>query len=144
MGEMIQAMHVELTTPGRLTLRDRELWSRFQREDPALESPYFRPEFTLAVAAVRRDVEVAILRQDGDTMGFFPFQRRGRGPAKPVGGRLSDYHGVIARRGATWNAAELVRACQLAAWDFDHVPISQVPFGSFHRRTDLSPYLDVP
>ena len=97
-------MQIELTTPERLSQRDCEQWSQFQREDVALESPFFRPEFTFAVASVRSDVEVAILRDSGETVGYFPFQRRRRELAKPVGGRLSDYHGVIAHKNACWDA----------------------------------------
>ena len=33
--------------------------------NPDLASPYFHPEFTKAIAAVRRDVEVAVLEADG-------------------------------------------------------------------------------
>ena len=64
-------------------LTDSQLadWSRFQQADPALESPYFRPEFTRIVASAQDDVEVALLRADGRSVGFFPFERRGRSVA---------------------------------------------------------------
>jgi len=136
-------MDVTLTTAQQLTRQHLEAWSQFQREDASLESPYFRPEFTLAVAAVRRDVEVAVLHRDADLVGFFPFQRARRNVGRPVGGRVSDYHGVIARRGTSWGADELVRACDLATWGFDHVPIDQCAFVPYQRVTDLSPYLDL-
>ena len=37
----------------QLTPEQVQAWSRLQREDPAVDSPFFRPEFTQAVAAIR-------------------------------------------------------------------------------------------
>lgn len=126
-------------------LTDSQLadWSRFQQADPALEGPYFRPEFTRVVASVRGNVEVALLLEEGRTVGFFPFERRGRCVARPVGGPLSDYQGVIGCRGLSWDAAALVRGCGLAAWNFDHLLASQGPFEPYHQQSSLSPYLDL-
>jgi CelD/BcsL family acetyltransferase involved in cellulose biosynthesis/GT2 family glycosyltransferase len=117
-------------------------WTRLQERDPELASPYFRPEFTLAVAAVRRDVEVAVLAQDGETAGFFPYQRRWRS-ALPVGGRLSDFHGVIARPGLDCTAGELLAGCGLSSWSFHHLPVSQAAFAGHIHQTEGSPYLDL-
>ena len=73
-------------------------WSDLQQADPALDSAFFRPEFVQMVAAVRSDVQVAILREGRRTVGFFPFQRNRRNVAQAVGGRLSEFQGVIADR----------------------------------------------
>ena len=117
-------------------------WIRLQQADPELASPYFRPEFTQAVAAVREDVEVAILEQHGETVGFFPYQRRRRA-AQPVAGRLSDFHGVIARSGVAWTVADLLRGCGVSSWEFHHLLASQSPFAEHIRQTEGSPYLDL-
>lgn len=99
----------------------------------ALASPYFSPEFTLAAAAVRDDVRVAVLMDDAArTVGFFPFQTGApRAPAAcaPVGGLLSDHHGAVVAadvdmRGA-WPA--ILKAAQLEHWRFDHLVASQAP-----------------
>ena len=111
--------------------------------DAALDSPFFRPEFTQAVAAVRGDVEVAVLEENGEPAGFFPYQRGGWGGGRPVGGRLCDFQGVIARPGLVWRADELVRDCGLRAWDFDHLIASQSAFRLFHLGSGNSPYLDL-
>jgi CelD/BcsL family acetyltransferase involved in cellulose biosynthesis len=130
--------------PGRqLTSEHLALWSELQRANPALDSPYFRPEFTQAVAAVRKDVAVGILEEENRITGFFPFQRGGWKIGRPVGHPLSDFHGVIARPGAEWNVGELIRGCGLAAWHFDHLPADQSPFHSWHQTVEPSFYHDL-
>jgi CelD/BcsL family acetyltransferase involved in cellulose biosynthesis len=121
---------------------DWRLWCELQRTEPLLESPYFRPEFVRAVASVRTDVEVAVLERDGTTVGFFPFQRGTLHIGRPVGGKLSDYHGVIARPDLQFDAGWLVRQCGLAAWDFDHL-VAQPAFDRFTTLREESPYLDL-
>lgn len=116
-------------------------WDELQRAQPALGSPFFRPEFTRAVASVRGNVEVALLRDGGRVVGFFPFERGPVGLGRPVGGRLSDYHGVVAEPDARWDGAALVRACGLRAWTFTHVPVEQRPLARFAAAETTSPYL---
>ena len=128
---------------GQLTPEQVQAWARLQRADPALDSPYFRPEYTQAVAAVRDDVRVAVLEEDGELTGFFPFQRGRWGIGRPVGGPMSDFQGVIARPGLTWDTAELVRGCGLRAWDFNHLLASQESFRPYHRVQAESPYMDL-
>ena len=124
--------------PGRdLPAEMRARWSDLQAGDPALASPYFRPEFTAAVAGARDDVFVAVL--DGGA-AFFPFQRGALGVGTPVGGPLSDYHGVIGR-GVEPRA--LLRACGLRAWDFDHLPAAQAGFAPWKRLETNSPVIDL-
>jgi CelD/BcsL family acetyltransferase involved in cellulose biosynthesis len=118
-------------------------WSHYQEADPALASPFFRPEFARAVASVRRDAYVAILETSGTVRGFFPFQR-GRVPVGiPLGGDRSNYQGVIADRALTWDAGSLVGASGLRIWDFHHLLTSQTQFERFHTAVDVSPYLDL-
>lgn len=121
---------------------DWRLWCELQRTEPLLESPYFRPEFVRAVASVRRDVEIAVLERSGAAVGFFPFQRGTLHIGRPIGGKLSDYHGVIARPDPEFDAAWLVRQCGLAAWDFDHLA-AQPAFDRFAALREESPYLDL-
>lgn len=136
-------MNVRLTTIDELSGQELAAWAQFQEQDPAFDSPYFRPEFSQAVARVRDDVEVAVLLECDEPAGFFPFQRVGGHAAKPVGGRLSDYQAVICRPGLTFDAKDLVRACDLNVWDFDHVLAEQKAFRPYHRFTDFSPYMDL-
>jgi hypothetical protein len=43
----------------------------------------------------------------------------------PVGGRLSDYHGVVAGEDLVFDPRELVTTSALEGWRFDHVPAAQ-------------------
>ena len=63
-------IQIRLTRPQQLKPAEIALWDRLQREQTDFESPYFRPEFTQAVAGVRDDVEVAVIEEDGRPAGF--------------------------------------------------------------------------
>ncbi len=117
-------------------------WSALASRLP-IDSPYFQPEFTEAVAAVRDDVEVAVLDHGSQTVGFFPFQRGRMNVGMPVGGKLSDFQAVIAEPDSGWNAAELVRGCRLASWQFDHLLAEQPSFLPYHNGVEPSPYIDL-
>ena len=117
-------------------------WRQIQEADPDLASPYFAPEFSAAVGLVRPDARVAII-EDGGKIGFFPFQRGKFGIGKPIGGLLSDYHGLIASKDLAVDVAGLLRACQLVAWDFNHLPLSQTVFQGGCRQETSSPVMDL-
>ena len=136
-------MQVTVLPAAAIAAEQLERWSALQLADATLASPFFRPEFTLAVAAVGRDVRVGILEEEGRAVGFFPFERRTGGIGRPVGGAFSDYHGVIAEPGVAWDAGWLVRACGLRAWEFDHLPAAQQAFSNFITSRDESFYLDL-
>src|SRR5438045_3016506 len=73
-------------------------WRALQDSNADLYSPCFAPEFTQAVARVRHDVEVAVIEgEKGEIEAIFPFQRKYRTRAIPVGGIVSDYQGLICR-----------------------------------------------
>ena len=136
-------MNIEVLRPSSLTPEQWELWSEIQAAEPALDSPYFRPEFTYAVSQVRPDVEIAVLTQEGQTVGFFPFQRGPLNIGKPVAGKLSDYHGVVARTGTVVEVVQLLQSCRLAGWDFEHLITTQPGFEPFVTTCGKSPYLDL-
>lgn len=136
-------MNITLHAGSRLTAEQIEAWKRLQQANPELDSPFFRPEFTQAVAAIRSDVEVAVVEKNGEPVAFFPFQRGKWDLGRPVGGRLSDFQGVVARQGFEWCATELICGCGLRSWDFDHLVASQKPFHRFSYGLEPSPYIDL-
>ncbi|MFH7320741.1 GNAT family N-acetyltransferase [Desulfurivibrio sp. D14AmB] len=117
-------------------------WSAIQQAEPTLANPYFRPEFTQAVAAVRDDVYIGILEDHNEIKGFFPFHRKWGGVAKPVGLGLSDYHGVIAQAESRWGVAELLRGCKLVRWEFDHLLTTQSQWLPYQISTLPSPIIN--
>jgi CelD/BcsL family acetyltransferase involved in cellulose biosynthesis len=118
-------------------------WRSIQEREPRFASPYFCPEFTRAVAAVRDDVRVVMIENDGRPVGIFPHQRAAWGRGSPVGGPLSDYHGVIAAPGAEWRVEELMRAARLATWRFDHLVDLSGRFAPYVSVRASSPQIDV-
>ena len=126
-----------------LTAEHVHCWGEIQRSVPALESPFFRPEFTQAVAAVRSGVFVGIMEEAGKVVGFFPFQRRGCGFSQPIGAPMSDYQGVITRPNTCWTPAQLMHGCGLRCWDFDHLLAQQEPLRAYHRIVSESPYMEL-
>lgn len=122
---------------------DVRAWTALQAADPALASPFFCPEYAAAVAQVREDVQVAIIERGGERVGFFPFQKAAFSVGHPVGGPLSDCHGFIVRRGLDWDPRRIVRACGLAEWRFDHLPVAQAPCAPHHRAVAPSPIMDL-
>lgn len=120
-------------------------WARRIPAQPGMDSPFFRPEFTRLVAAVREGVEVAIIEQDGVPAAFFPYQVEAGRVAWPVGGAASDFHGLVAADDFRIDAKEILRQCQLRAWHFNHLPPSQVAFHKYHWPwvEATSPYLDL-
>ncbi len=121
-------MNISLIAASELDASLQAVWRALQARNPALRSPYFAPEFTLAVAAVRRDVRIAVLEDGGAVVGFFPHQARWR-IGLPVGAPLSDHHGVVCAPGTRWDWHALLRASHLASWRCDHLPREQAPPG---------------
>lgn len=118
-------------------------WGTLQEADPQLASPFFRPEFAAAVARVRDDVRVAVIERAGACVGFFPFQKGAFSVGHPVGGPLSDAHGFILGRETASKPGQIVRACGLAEWRFDHLPAGQAAaLPGLHTSTE-SPIMDL-
>jgi len=137
-------MKVTVIRPSELDGGLLQRWDEIVAADAALSSPYFAPEYTRAVAGVRDDVFVGVMREGPDVVGFFPFQRGRGGVGRPVGGPFTDCQGVIAAPGAQWSAEALVRGCGLSLWQFDHVVASQKQFRPWQRMLSCSPLIDLP
>lgn len=137
-------MHLTVLTGSDLTPSLTARWRFLQQSNPTLASPFFSPEFFLAVSRARDDVRVALIEENGEVAAFFPFQRHRFGLGGPVGGPLSDYHGLVALPGRAWDARELIAGCGLQAWDFNHLPALQCSFTSFARRHVSSPVMNLP
>jgi CelD/BcsL family acetyltransferase involved in cellulose biosynthesis len=118
-------------------------WNSIQQRHGCFESPYFCPQFTQTVASVRDDVRVVVIENDGRPVGFFPHQRARWGRGAPVGGPLSDYHGVIAEPGSAWTVHELMRAARLAVWGFDHLVDASAKFDPYVTAHATSPQIDL-
>jgi CelD/BcsL family acetyltransferase involved in cellulose biosynthesis len=137
------SLNISLVPGDRLDGEQVAAWRELQQANPALGSPCFAPEFTQAVATVRDDVEVAVLQRGGETLAFLPFQRRGNTRAVPVGGIVSDYQGLICGNGFTCDPRQLLKACNLVAWNFDRLLCSQTFFAPYYKQCALSARIDL-
>ncbi|HVA49241.1 MAG TPA: GNAT family N-acetyltransferase [Pirellulales bacterium] len=134
---------IELLRAHELSDSLKSDWARIQEAHAEFDSPYFRVEFTDAVAAVRDDVWIAVLEQAGQPVGFFPFHRDRSGVGWPVGAGMSDFHGVIAHPDLLWRPNQLIRDCGLKEWKFHALVVSDERFASFADSTGGSPFIDV-
>ncbi|WP_447036491.1 GNAT family N-acetyltransferase [Streptomyces sp. DSM 118878] len=141
-------MDITVHRPGELTAADRAAWTALQSKahlngSPELANPFLSPEFALSMGHERRGVRIAVARDAGGPAAFFPFQRTVTGVGRAVGLGVSDCQGVVHRPGFDWDARELLRACGLAVWEFDHLVSGQRPFEASARGTFPSPVMDV-
>ncbi|MFE6097595.1 GNAT family N-acetyltransferase [Streptomyces massasporeus] len=142
-------MDVTVLRPDELTTADISAWHAMQRGDMALANPFLSPEFTQAVGHQRTNARVARLTVSAPegprTVGFFPFERHALGSGKPIGSGFSDWQGLIHEPGLRWDPMELLRACDLAIWEYDHLAEGQTPFESAgtHRARAASPIIEV-
>jgi CelD/BcsL family acetyltransferase involved in cellulose biosynthesis len=135
-------MRIQVVAASDLGPPELARWSELQRASPIYRSPFFRPEFMTAVARVR-DVRVAVIEDAGSVAGFFPFEVGRRRTGQPLGWRRSNYHGPVLDADAALEPRELVRACGLATWSFDHLPAGLTAFDRYVSGRDQSPYLDL-
>ena len=88
-------------------------------------SPFFHPGFALAAAEVRQNVHVAVVQSDGVIQGILPFERGRNSIGNPVGGRLSDFQGVVCsdetlNSGLSIPLVQWLDGCGLRALHYDH------------------------
>jgi CelD/BcsL family acetyltransferase involved in cellulose biosynthesis len=120
-----------------------EAWRVLQDSNPKLASPYFCPEFTLAVAEARDDVRIAVIEDAGSISGFFPFQTDKRGFGRPVGAGVSDQEGIVCSADFRCDATELMRACGLIALDFAHLVSGQHSFSPYCGEPRTAAVIDL-
>jgi CelD/BcsL family acetyltransferase involved in cellulose biosynthesis len=118
-------------------------WAQLQSEEALFESPHLRPEFTQAVASVRDDVEVAVVAEDEQPIAFLPFQRTPWNGGRAAGGWLSNYQALVAAQGVVVDPVQLLKACNLSSWKFDHLLAAPETFSPFVARECDSPYVDL-
>ncbi|MCF3120406.1 GNAT family N-acetyltransferase [Streptomyces arenae] len=121
----------------------RGAWHRTMDASPQYANPFLAPEFAMGVARHRGGARLAVLREGGEPVGFLPFERNAFGVGRAIGLGLSDCQALVHRPGITWDTRELLRACGLSVFEFDHLVEEQRPFGDYVTGTFASPVLDL-
>ena len=144
-------LDVETLHPRELAPADMRLWRDMAAAEPAFSNPLLGPDFARAVGAVRDDARVAVIRRRGETLGFLPHHRRPGAMARPIGSPLSDYHGLVSRRFAGLNGAEVLAAADLTAFRYTGLVDPYNVFGPTEQKlahvialgnTDAETYLE--
>jgi CelD/BcsL family acetyltransferase involved in cellulose biosynthesis len=127
----------ELNTSLRLA------WHGAMDESPEYANPFLAPEFAVGIARYRGAAQVAVLHENGEPVGFFPYERNSFGVGRAIGLGLSDCQACVHRPGIRWDTQKLLRACGLSVFEFDHLVEEQQPFGSYVTGMFASPVIDL-
>lgn len=129
--------------PSELGPGEIAVWHSMQRETSSLANPFLCPEFAIAVDNFRPGIRLAVLADGPAIAGFFPFERRRFGVGVPIAAGMTDCQGVIHAPGAEWDPGQLLRACRLTEWQFDHLVGGQQPFERYASAVAPSPVIDL-
>jgi len=108
-------------------------WAALCEKQPQYRSPFFSPAFTRAVASVREDVYVCLLKREGRLVGVLPFEfstprARLLRVAEPVGADFNDFFGVLLEPDLKLSHYDLLRLAGLnGLWAMN----------LHHQQTDL-------
>ena len=136
-------MQISVVRPSELGPSEIAAWHSMQRQTRSLANPFLCPEFAVAVDNFRPDARVAVLADGSEIVGFFPFERRRFGVGVPIGAGLNDCQGLIHAPAAEWDSRELLRACRVTVWQFDHLVEGQRPFERYAVAVAPSPVIDL-
>lgn len=136
-------MKVAVVHPSELGQSEMVSWRSIQQSTPSLANPFLSPEFTVAVGHLRPRARVGVLFDGPDIVGFFPFERRGMGYGVPIGAGHNDCQGLVHLPDLVWDPRDLLRACGLTVWEFDHLVDGQKPLEPYHTVRVSSPIMDL-
>ena len=135
-------MRVSVVDPRELGTAEQARWRVLQEASPSLDNPFLSPEFTMTVAGLRSRVRVAVLEEGPDIVGFFPFEEHRLGIGTPVAAGLTDAQGLVLAAGLEIDTKELLRACSLNVYEFDHL-VSDQPMLNASHDLHPSPIIDL-
>lgn len=139
----VKEVMICVVRPAELSSADIDSWRSMQSSAPSFTNPFLSPEFAIIVGELRPNVRVAVLSEGSSIVGFFPFERHRSGAGTPIAAGLTDCQGLVHAPGVQWDARELLRACRLSVWQFDHLVEGQRPFDRYCTTIRPSPFMDL-
>lgn len=136
-------MEVEVIKGSELSDDMKSLWQYYQLSNVNLSNPFFSHEFVSIVSSCRNNIYIALIIEDGDIIGFFPFNKGRFGLASPVGGAMSDYHGYISNRDINFRTDDILKKSGISRWSFDHLISQQTKSFSSEVTIEPSPIIDI-
>ena len=135
-------MIADVVRPAELGAGDTAAWRAIQQSGDRIDNPFLTPEFSQVVGTVRRRARVAVLR-DGPATTYFPFERRAFGVVRPMGAGVSDCEGLIVAGPLDVDGQDLLRACDIRLWRFNHLLGDQATVLAPGCPQALSPLIDL-
>lgn len=118
-------------------------WLELRASNPALDSPYFHPAFTAAVASTRPGVRVIVGETaDGSVASFLPVQFDKR-TCHPAGWPAADFQGPICAPDVDFGIEAALRAAGALRYEFDHMREEVSRLERWIVARQQSPYMDV-
>lgn len=136
-------MQISVVRPSELGPNEIASWRLMQRSTASFANPFLSPDFAIAVGRFRPGARVAVLTEGSSIAGFFPFERRRFKAGVPIAAGLTDCQGLVHVPGLEWDARELLRACGISVWQFDHLVDGQRPFAGCRAASIPSPVIDL-
>ncbi|WP_417477947.1 GNAT family N-acetyltransferase [Maricaulis sp.] len=113
-------MRVRIVSIGDIDDAMVSRWNAWASPGGRLVSPYLRFEFTQCIARVRDDVRIAVFEDAGQIIGFFPHHAAREGVIRPIGAPMSDYQGIIAAPGQSFDLRAVLGSAGGSALVFDN------------------------
>jgi len=134
-------VNVSVVQPEELGVAELSAWRMMQRSTSELAHPFLSAGFAQAAGRARAGTRVAVLEEGPTVVGFFPFERKHFRVGRPIAAGVSDRQAVIHIPGLEWNNQELLRACQLDVWEFDHLVAGQLAAAGRNVTRHSSPII---
>lgn len=135
--------HHHIVEMNELSSAHTERWLELRASNSALDSPYFHPAFTAAVASTRPGVRVIVGETaEGSVASFLPVQFD-RGRCRPAGWPGADFQGPICSRDLDFDIATALRGGGIASYEFDHMLDGLPGFERWIFGREPSSYVDV-
>ena len=106
-------MRVTVCRPEEMGPAEIRAWQAMQRDTPSLGSPFLSAEFARAAGRFRPAARVAVLADGPQTVGFFPFERRGLGAGAPLCGLPGTFTAWTLVAGSSALATEVTGATMI-------------------------------
>lgn len=117
-------MRIEICRPDELSAEHIAQWRNLCQPWNGWDSPFYEPTWLQLLGVYRPQLEVAMIDVSGELAGVFAYERDSANKARPPGVKLCDFQGPVLRDGFSIPPEELLRACRLKAWQFDHQPLT--------------------
>lgn len=139
-------MPIDVLRPCDLSAADVAAWTGLQDVRPSWDSPYLAPGWARAVERAwstrANQIQVAVLRDGAQAVGFLPFRRRGR-TAMACGAPMCDYQDLLMPLGHQVDPQDLLAAMGVDRMDFSHLLADSPVFAPYLQGASPSHIIDV-